>query len=178
MKASKIILLLIAMVAVGAISFFVTSFIYNGKNTVKSPQTGPTSTSAHATMAGMNSNSLTKSDTTGAVGIYTTLIAEKSNSNQLTFEVVMNSQTVDLHQYDLPKLAALSFGTQKNNPGTFEWESTNIDAHNRIGYLKWSGIIDKNYKKINLELKDIGHISTRTFSWKKSKLIDQTLTNK
>lgn len=177
MKASKIILLLIAMAALGGISFFVTFYTYNGKKTVKSTQTTPASISAHATMAGMG-NSLTKSDITGTVGIQTTMIAEKSNSNHLTFEVVMNSQANDLRQYDLTKLAALSFGTQNNDPGTFEWEPGNNDAHNMVGYLIWNGTVDKNYNRINLELKDIGNISTRSFLWKKSKLIVKTLTNK
>ncbi len=175
MKAFKIIPLLIAIVAVGIISYFAAPIIMNGKKANEISNADQASMAVHAAAAGTKS-SLTTYDSTGMVGIYTTLLLEKSNSHQLVFEVVMNTDSDDLFQYDLTKIAAISFGTETDNPGTFEWESSNKNDHHMIGYLKWNGTLDRNYKNIILDLKGIDNVSLRTFTWKKSKLTDRILT--
>jgi hypothetical protein len=183
MKGLKIFSLLIAVVMVGAIGFYLTDFIMNGNKAedssiadqVKQSQSNG-SDSVRANVTGTESE-LTKSDSEGAVAIKTTFLTEKSSSNQLVFEVVMNTHSVDLQQYDLTQLATISFGTDTNNPGTFEWEPSSQDSHHMMGYLTWKGALDENYKKINLDLNNIDNISSRLFSWEKSKLIDEILNN-
>lgn len=172
MKTPKVFLLIIAMVAVSAISYYLPTLVENISEESSSAGTG--TVEVHAMDMGNGSN-LTKSDMNGDVGIYTTLLPEQSNQHQLIFEVVMNSTSVDLQQYDLTENAAISFGTKNDRTGTFEWEPTSKENHHIIGYLKWSGSFDKSYKNIKLELKNIDYISSRSFTWKNSKSINQIL---
>ncbi|WP_312098635.1 hypothetical protein [Niallia sp.] len=112
--------------------------------------------------------SLSRADTQGAVTVQVTLIPEKSTSNELVFEVVMNTHTVDVLQYQIDKLAQLSFGTSINNTGNFEWKNENEDSHHLVGYLNWKGsVIEDN---IILELNGIDDIPLRTFQWEKSEI--------
>jgi uncharacterized protein (UPF0333 family) len=50
-------------------------------------------------------NLLTKTESQGAVTIEITLLPEQSNRNLLVFEIAMNTNSVDLNQYDLASLA-------------------------------------------------------------------------
>lgn len=182
MKEIKIISFVIALFAVGAIGFYVPNFIINGNDAegksiadqVKQNQS--TSTEARPNVEGTESE-LTKSNSEGAVAIKTTLLAEKSSGDQLVFEVVMNTHSVDLLQYDLSQLASISFGADINKTGTFEWLPTNKDSHHIMGNLTWNGALDNNYKNINLEINNIDNIPSRMFIWEKSKVIEGILNN-
>jgi hypothetical protein len=179
MKWSKIFIYLFIVAVVGTMSYFITTYIVNGKNAEESSiaeqiEQKQSSNGMRENVEGTE-NELTKSDVNGAVAIKTTLLVEKSNKNQVVFEVVMNTHSVDMLQYDLPKLASISFGTSINTSGTFKWEPASNDSHHMMGYLKWDGAMDKNYQNINLDLKNIDNIPSRIFSWKKSNITDQIL---
>lgn len=115
-------------------------------------------------------SALTRIDSQGAVGVEATLLPEKSSSNELIFEIVMNTHSVDLLQYPLNELTHLSFGTAANTSGEFEWERASEDSHHMVGYLKWKGEVIE--ESITLEIKDIDNVSLRTFTWENDDLIE------
>jgi hypothetical protein len=172
MKGIKILSLFIGVIAVGLIGYYLTDFILNGNkaaensiaNQVKQSQSNQ-SNSVRTNVEGTESP-LTKSNSEGAVAIKTTFLPEKSNNNQLVFEVVMNTHSVDLTQYDLSKLASITFDQDSGIPGMFEWEPENTDSHHMMGNLIWNGDVGENYKNINLNLSNIDNVPARMFTWK------------
>ncbi|WP_394237312.1 hypothetical protein [Niallia oryzisoli] len=106
---------------------------------------------------------LTRMDSQGAVGVEATILPERSSSNELIFQIVMNTHSIDLLQYPLDELARLSFSSIENPSGEFKWELTNDDSHHLVGYLKWKGsVIEDN---IILKINNIDNIPSRTFEW-------------
>jgi len=112
--------------------------------------------------------SLIKMDTQGAVGVEVTLLPDKSTSNELIFEVTMNTHSVDLLQYKLNELAHISFGAVENHSGEFHWEVTSEDSHHLVGLLKWKGSVSND--SIVLGLEGLDGVPLRIFSWDKSVL--------
>jgi hypothetical protein len=183
MKKLKIVSFLIAVLVVGAIGYYFTNLFINGsKPEVRSiadqvKQNPPNESNSVKDNVEGTESVLTRSNSEGTIAIKTTLLAEKSNSNKLVFEVVMNTHAGDLTQYDLTKLASISFGIDTNNSGMIEWEPTNTDSHHMMGNLIWIVELDKNYKNINLILNNIDNIPSRGFIWEKHKLIDEIFKN-
>jgi hypothetical protein len=181
MKALKVVSFLVAFLVVGALGYYLTNLIINkaeGTSIAEQvKQNQPASTNLVRENVKGTESELTKINTDGAVVIKTTLMAEKSSKDQLVFEVVMNTHSVDLTQYDLTQLASISFGVDSNNSGVFEWDPANRDSHHMMGNLVWKGTFDKNYKNISLNLNNIDGISLRNFTWEKNKLIDEVLKN-
>jgi len=180
MRGIKVVALVAAVIIVGFVGFYLTNFFLDGSKTkesstsVKVQQSSSNKTSTEQTNAKEMESELTKINSEGAVEVKATLVPEKSSNSQLVFEVMMNTHSVNLSQYDFTKLAAISFGTNKNISGTFKWDSTNDESsHHVMGYLVWNGVFDNNYKAINLDLKDIDNVSSRVFTWEKSKSIDE-----
>jgi hypothetical protein len=116
-----------------------------------------------------NQNLLTKTDSQGAVTVQATLLPEDSNRNRLVFEIAMNTHSVDLSQYDLTRLAEISFGEEEQNQN-FEWESLNNDSHHIKGTLTWRKEIEEIPENLTLILKDIDQITSRIFSWDEENL--------
>jgi hypothetical protein len=116
-------------------------------------------------------NSLTISNSQGAVVISATLLTKASN--ELVFEIVMNTHSTDLNQYDLSKIAQLYFGTTVTTLGDFTWETMNDDTHHKKGYLKWVGPIPEDLSLIKLELQNIAEIPSRSFSWDQKEYLNQ-----
>lgn len=114
-------------------------------------------------------NSLTKTQSQGAVAVQATLISEKNSMNKLVFEIVMNTHTVDLQQYEISNLAEVSFG-DKPNSKNFEWKPFSKDSHHMMGTLTWSGEIKDDYENISLNLKTIDDMPSRVFTWDKEEL--------
>lgn len=138
------------------------------KNTI-ADQVNSTITNERLTDDGIKT-SLQRPDSQGTVAIQTTLIPEKSSSNKLFFEIVFNTHSGDLLQYEIGKLAKLSFGSNTNQKGTFEWELANEDSHHLVGYLTWKGeVLDD---RITLKLDNIANIPSRSFIWEKSDLAE------
>ena len=120
--------------------------------------------------------SLQRIDSQGTVVIQATLLPEKSKSNLLVFEIAMNTHSGDLLQYEIENLAELSFGSNTNTSGTFEWELVNEDSHHMMGYLTWNGdVLDD---RITLNLNNIENIPSREFIWEKSDLAKRAQTDK
>lgn len=111
---------------------------------------------------------LTRMNSLGAVGVGVTLPPEKSTSNELLFEIAMNTHSVDLLLYPLNELASPSFGELGNASGEFEWELTNENSHHLVGYLKWKGTVIE--ESVILEIKNIDNVPIRTFKWEKSEI--------
>jgi hypothetical protein len=183
MKKLKIVSFLIAVLVVGAIGYYFTNLFLNGsKPEVRSiadqvKENPPNESNSVKENVEGTESALTRSNSEGTIAIKTTLLAEKSNSNKLVFEVVMNTHAGDLTQYDLTKLASISFGIDTNNSGIFEWEPSNNDSHHMMGTLIWNGVLDKNLKNINLNLNNIDNIPSQKFTWEKSNLINDNFNN-
>lgn len=179
LKGLKIILLGVGVIVVGFSSFFITSYFINGNDDKGATITNQVIQNNDNTPSRPNvrgtENVLTKENSEGTVEIKTTLLTEKSSNNQLVFEVVMNTHSGDLLQYDFAKLANIGFGKETNKSGIFEWQPSNQDSHHLKGVLTWKGQIDKNPSFIDLDLKTIDQIPSRIFHWEKSKAIDEML---
>lgn len=179
MKGLQIISLGIGVIVIGIASFYLTNLFINwnkAEETSIAEQVIKTSGNASVTdrpnVSGTE-NDLSRMNSDGAVVIKTTLLTEKSSGNQIVFEVVLNTHSGNLLQYDFAKLANINFGNTNNNTGVFEWQPSNQDSHHLQGLLTWKGEIDKAYNAIELNLKDIDSIPSREFNWEKSKMIDE-----
>jgi hypothetical protein len=119
-------------------------------------------------------NTLTKTQSDGAVAVKATLIPEKSNKNKLDFEIVMNTHSVDLLQYDISNISEVSFGTE---PATqdFKWDASSSDSHHMMGYLIWNGDVKEGNDNISLNIKGIDDIPSRVFNWQKDELKGRNL---
>lgn len=115
--------------------------------------------------------SLARTDTQGAVVIQVTLLHEESKEEGLlVFEIVMNTHSVELTQYDPATLAEIAFGQNETSEGRFVWESVNNDSHHVKGNLKWEGDADWNSKDLKLTLTGIDGVESRNFEWAASEL--------
>lgn len=115
-------------------------------------------------------NVLSKIDSQGEVDVEVTFLPEKSNTDTLLFEILLNTHTGDLLQYEVDELAQISFGSDINKTGIFEWELSNDDSHHTVGLLKWTGEVESN-SNIKLELKNIERDVSRSFIWNQSEVI-------
>ena len=179
MRGLKIISLVIGAVIVGFASFYLTGFFINGNESKGDSiadqvilNSNNSSTDTRPNVNGTE-NDLTKVNSAGTVEIKTTLLTEKSNRNELVFEVVMNTHSGNLLQYDFSQMANIRFNKENANSGVFEWQSSNQDSHHLKGLLIWNGKLDESYSFIELNLKDIDNIPSRNFIWEKSKVIDE-----
>lgn len=179
LKGLKIILLRIGVLMVGFSSFYLTRYIIerdeNKGTTIANKVIQSKDNSPSRPNVGGTENALTKENSEGTVEIKTTLLTENSNNNQLVFEVVMNTHSGDLLQYDFVELANIGFSKETISFGKFEWQPSNQDSHHLKGNLIWKGQIDKNYSFIDLNLKNIDQIPYRKFHWEKSKAIDEMM---
>ena len=120
-------------------------------------------------------NSLTKRDGQGAVVVDVTYLNPTVNDQTyLIFEVVLNTHTVDLLQYDYSKIAAISTTKDDRLTGNFIWEPINNDGHHAKGLLKWpqseGSLLTNQLTSLTLELQGIDEIPSRTFTWNNDEL--------
>ncbi|RHW38883.1 hypothetical protein D1B31_12930 [Neobacillus notoginsengisoli] len=111
---------------------------------------------------------LSKTDAQGAVTIRASILPEESGDGKLTFEILMNTHSVDLSQYNLAEMATISSGG-KELPASFEWKTDGQDSHHMKGMLVWTGTVSLD-KDLKLVLKDIGNIPEKRFFWKQDEL--------
>ncbi|WP_059172039.1 hypothetical protein [Bacillus sp. FJAT-27445] len=106
---------------------------------------------------------LSKTDNQGAVTIKASVLPEESDGAKLTFEILMNTHSEDLSQYNLAELATISTGG-KELPSNFEWRTDGQDSHHMKGMLIWTGqaVVDRD---VTLVVKNIGDIPERRFIW-------------
>jgi hypothetical protein len=116
---------------------------------------------------------LTRSNSGGAISIDVTWLKPEgaSTSEALTFEVRMNTHSVDLDRYDMARLSRL-----ESNRGpaleALEWANPGGGGHHRYGLLKFpatlpdgSPIIQPSTRFIEVVINEVGEIAERRFRW-------------
>ncbi len=169
-----ILFIIIGVAAYFGGSYLTTQFI-NSRGTAADEVSDTATKQTRENISGQD-NELTLSDSQGAVTVDTTLILEESSASGLVFEIVMNTHSVDLAQYDLAGIAQLAFSTGSGATENFTWEADSNDSHHMKGTLKWTGSIPKDTANIKLELKGIGEAPSRTFVWDQKEAIEQITT--
>jgi len=110
-----------------------------------------------------------------AVGVLFKNLLEDNDDN-LIFEIMLNTHSVDLEQIDYAKLVTL-----KNEDGVittegFEWKKTEGSGHHIFGYLKvpkqYNGknIMKETTEFIELEINGLDDIESRKFIWEEDAL--------
>lgn len=110
-------------------------------------------------------DNLSRTDSQGSVSVKASVIPEKSNDRQLVFELVLNTHSIDLSEYDIAKASRIFFdGSEKKTE--FTWKPSSKDSHHMSGILIWNGQMTVDLKEVNLRLVEIDSIPVRSFSWK------------
>ncbi len=128
-------------------------------------------TSASEAIAKLETKSdLTQNDSGGNVTVTATWEGLSGN-DELSFDIAMNTHSVNLDQYDLSKLAFL-----RNDNGDQitpkAWESPEGGDHHRGGKLIFSlsdsagkPFLNSDSKYVELVIQDIAGVKERTFRW-------------
>ncbi|MFQ6671775.1 MAG: hypothetical protein ACE5KY_00615 [Candidatus Tectimicrobiota bacterium] len=144
-----------------------------GPQGVAEPQTGLTIGPTEIAEVSQPSERLTQSHSGGAVTIDVTWLkpADVSTADELTFEVRMNTHSVDLDQYDMARLCRL----ETNGGPSIEplgWLNPGGGGHHRYGLLKFSAtrpdgspVIRPETRFIEVVIQEVGGISERRFRW-------------
>lgn len=117
------------------------------------------------TPVGAAQEGMTKSHTGGGVRIDVTWLDPSAlvKGEAISFEVRMNTHTVDLDEYDLVKLAFL-----RNDKGKVlkpkAWESPQGGGHHRSGVLVFPKV-DPGSTSLELVIRDVAGIKERAFRW-------------
>lgn len=123
--------------------------------------------------AELTKGDLKRSNSEGPVAIelvYLTPLEEKANG-ALTFEVRMNTHSVDLDQYDLARLCRLETSDgQKIEP--LAWLNPGGGGHHRYGQLKFSStrpdgspVLGSGARYIEVVIQGVGGVAERRFRW-------------
>ncbi|MBI4187598.1 MAG: hypothetical protein HY529_00130 [Chloroflexi bacterium] len=107
---------------------------------------------------------LVQSNTGGNVTIDMTWI--KTETGPLSFNVAMNTHSVDLDQYDLGKLATLR-DDAGNTYTPLSWEAA-AGGHHRSGKLTFpvpDSLSQKKTKYIEIVIRDVAGIEQRILKW-------------
>ncbi|MEH6905166.1 hypothetical protein [Neobacillus drentensis] len=177
MLKPKWIIITVLVLAVGGVGgYFITSAVISGNSaseTTNGDKVSEASKQMRPEAEGVE-NSLTRTQSEGAVVVKATLLPEKSTKNKLVFEIVMNTHSVNLLKYDISNITDVSFGTERATQN-FKWDATSKDSHHIMGYLMWNGHVKEGYENISLNIKGIDQIPSRVFSWQKNELKGTTL---
>lgn len=109
-------------------------------------------------------NGLIQSNTGGSVTIDVEWV--KAGDDSLTFNVAMNTHSVDLDQYDLGKLAVLRDDTG-NEYHSSSWDSA-LGGHHRRGTLAFplpDSLSQGTAKYVELVIRDVADIEERVLKW-------------
>ncbi|MFT9597403.1 hypothetical protein [Mesobacillus sp.] len=162
-KYKRIVLVAAIVVLFGGSVYLILDF---DKNAQSVTSTMAEQVKGKKEVAGLNQkdDSLTKTDTQGAVAVKATIIPEKSNTNQLVFELVLNTHSVDLSKYNITKASKIVFDEREESQ-EFIWKTSSEDSHHMSGVLTWDGLVTVDFKEVSLKLEQIDNIPVRTFSW-------------
>lgn len=119
----------------------------------------------------LDDNDLIRTSEGGSVSVDVTFENPQTREKDpLVFEIAMNTHSVNLDTYDLPKQAILK--TSDGRQFKDFTEETKGSGHHRTIYLKIKnkGIITSKTKSLELVLKDIAGVPTREFKWEKQYL--------
>ena len=127
--------------------------------------TVPAST-APAASAGVSSpggmRGLTRTNDAAQVTVEVTPAAAPAPGAVLSFEVVMDTHSVDLDGYDLSRLAVLRVDGGKEVPPS-AWSAPK-GGHHREGTLAFPAIAPGS-KSVVLIIKDVAAVAERSFTW-------------
>ena len=119
---------------------------------------------------------LIRVDSNGAVAVGVTFLNPIEDSEDyLSFEVILDTHSVELDQYNLGNMATLFIGDEIKITEGLKWE-TEGSGHHMIGYLKsprnYEGkIIDYLESDfIELEINDLDGVASRKFRWEKEEI--------
>lgn len=162
-KYKRIVLLAATVMLFGGSVYLISAF---DKNAQSVTPTIADQVKGKKEVAGINpkDDSLTRTDTQGAVAVIATIIPEKSNTNQLVFELVLNTHSVDLSKYNISKASKIVFDCREESQ-EFIWKASSEDSHHMSGILTWDGQVTVDFKEVSLKLEQIDNIPVRTFSW-------------
>ena len=109
-------------------------------------------------------NGLVQSDTGGSVTIDVEWV--KEDDGTITFDVAMNTHSVDLDRYDLGKLAIL-----RDDAGSeyrpISWDSAPGGHHRqgRLGFSVLDSLIQGKATYLELVIQDVAEVKERIFRW-------------
>lgn len=115
---------------------------------------------------GVSQKSLKRTDKEGAVTISATYLnpLEKTNSNELHFEVKLDTHSVALDQYRLEELSFISFD---NRPGQKSLGLNQKGAgHHITNILRFAGPVPEGAKIMTLIIRNVDDIAERKLEWK------------
>ncbi|MBS4537752.1 hypothetical protein GOQ27_04720 [Clostridium sp. D2Q-11] len=116
-------------------------------------------------------------DSQGSIGagiLFLNLVEE--NKENLTFELMLNTHSVNLDDIDYANLVSLTTDKEIVISDGFRWEKTEGGGHHISGYLeiprKYEGtnIIDDSTKFIEIEIRGLDNIESRKFRWEQDVL--------
>ncbi len=94
------------------------------------------------------------------------------DGGELSFEVRMNTHSVDLDSYKMEDIISLK-DDKGNTYIPLGWFNPGGGGHHRFGVIKFSGIdskgkdiIDKNTNRIIIIIKGVDNVNERSFLWK------------
>ena len=117
-------------------------------------------------LGGVSKKSLKRTDKEGSVTISATYLnpLEKTNTDELHFEVKLDTHSVALDQYKLEELSFISFN---NRP---EQRSIGLNkkgaGHHITNILRFAGSVPKGAKIMTLTIRNVGDIAERQLEWK------------
>lgn len=95
--------------------------------------------------------------------VYLNPLAEKSDPG-LSFEVRMNTHSVNLDDYDMGALSTLRINGRSEKKA-IGWFEPGGGGHHVSGVLKFSGPLPSDADHLELIIRDVGSISVRKFEW-------------
>lgn len=111
-------------------------------------------------------------DEANYVQVSITPISLRDSANMISFEVSLNTHSVDLSRYQLDRLARLIIDGQTPVAEGFQWVANLDDSHHRSGVLKLPAIDAQGKERVNnatktmiLELDGVAGSGIRSFSW-------------
>lgn len=123
------------------------------------------------------SEQLFRVDTQGDVALGITFLnPQEEDEDYLNFEIMLDTHSMDLDEYNLGEISTLFIGDEIKITEGIKWEVDTGSGHHILGYLqvprKYKGeaidYLEANF--VELEIKELAGIASRKFKWEKSEL--------
>lgn len=123
---------------------------------------------------GISEESLIRFDSQGGIDIAISFNNVLQDNNEfLVFKLMLNNHSVDLDSFKYAEMASLSTSDGIIIDKGFTWELGGGGGHHVYGFLKIpkrfndKDVINSNTEYIELEIKGLGDVESRTFKWDK-----------
>lgn len=119
------------------------------------------------TAVGLTKRDVRRIDKQGPVEISVVYLnpLEQGRDSEPSFEVRMNTHSVDLEAYDMEKLCFLRIdGGQETE--ALGWLNSGGGGHHISGILKFARPIPSDTKSLQLIIRQVGGVPERVFEWK------------